>query len=65
MYQLYEILKARLPALPTEEEISIASGTKKLGYEGMAKYLQGLSKSDGSIAAAFAAQVEKAKVSTL
>lgn len=61
MYQLYEILKARLPALPTEEEISIASGTKKLGYEGMAKYLQGLSKSDGSIAAAFAAQVEKAK----
>ncbi|KAF9494850.1 hypothetical protein BDN71DRAFT_1507353 [Pleurotus eryngii] len=61
MYKLYEVLKARQPALPTEKEKAIASRTKKLSPRGMAKFLQGLKKSDGSISAAFLAQVEKAK----
>ncbi|KAL4258188.1 Zinc finger BED domain-containing [Pleurotus pulmonarius] len=60
MYKLYEAIKER-GGKPTEEEKAIASGKTTLTAEEMVNFLKRLQKSDGSIAAAFVKQVEKAK----
>ena len=64
MFRLYCILKDR-EDLPSNDEIAIASGVKKLDAATEAEYLKKLENTPGNIRKAFEDQQARARVSEL